>query len=74
MSSPDAVPAAPALRVVRGEPTPEELAVLLALAAAAGDGADAGAAAPVRGGWSDPAWRMRGTWLHGPGGWRAAGR
>ena len=42
------------LRVVRGEPTPEELAVVIALASAAG-GEDESPAEPARGRWNDPA-------------------
>ena len=61
------------LRVVRGEPTPEELAALTAVVSAAGSGADDGAAEPPRRGrWNDPAWAHRQAWLAGPGGWRAA--
>jgi len=59
------------LRVVRGEPTPEELAVVIALASAAG-GEDVSSPEPARGRWNDPAWMHRRTLLAGPGGWRAA--
>ena len=59
------------LRVVRGEPTPEELAALTAIVTAAGD-AGPEDAEPVRGRWSDPAHAQRRPWQHGPGGWRAA--
>jgi len=61
------------LRVVRGEPTPEELAVVIALASAAG-GEDESPAEPARGRWNDPAWMHRRALLAGPGGWRAAAR
>ena len=64
----------PALRVVRGEPTPEELAVLIALAGAAGDSGSAEPEPPARGRWNDPAGTFRRTALAGPGGWRAAAR
>jgi len=61
------------LRVVRGEPTPEELAALTAVVSAAGSGsADAAPEPPRRGRWSDPAGTHRQPWRHGPGGWRAA--
>ena len=65
-------PVRQALRVVRGEPTPEELAVLIALASAAGDGGRSEPEPPKRGRWSDPAWMHRQPISHGPGGWRAA--
>ena len=58
----------PALRIVRGEPTPEELAVVTAVvtAAASGDTA-AEAVAPRRGRWNDPAWQHGRTQYPGPG-------
>ena len=66
---------APRLRVVSGSPTPEELAVVTAIVAAAGSGAGGDEAAePARGRWNDPAWRLRRPLLAGPGGWRAAAR
>ncbi len=69
----DLEPARPTLRIVRGDASPEELAALTALLAAAGSG-DSSPPAPsrVRGGWSDPASGVRRTWRQGPGGWRAA--
>lgn len=61
------------LRVVRGEPTPEELAALTAVVSAAGSGADDETPErPRRGRWNEPAWTHRRTWLAGPGGWRSA--
>ena len=69
--SEDPVVAVPALRVVRGEPTPEELAVLIAIAGASG-GDESGAETPARGRWNDPAWNHRGRLLPGPGAWRSA--
>lgn len=60
----------PALRVVRGEPTAEELAVVTALVTAA---ASTGGAAPEhvqRGRWADPAWGMRIPLPAGAGAWR----
>lgn len=63
------------LRVVRGEPTPEELAVVTALVtAAASAGGDAAPEPPRRGRWNDPAALHRQPLLSGPGGWRAAVR
>lgn len=62
----------PALRVVKGEPTPEELAAVTALMAAAG-GDDAVPAPRVRrGSWNDPARMHRRPLLPGPNGWRAS--
>jgi hypothetical protein len=67
--------ARPVLRVVSGSPTPEELAVLTAVMAAAT--AAGGSAAPSvrdrRGRWADPAASLRRPLLPGPNGWRAAG-
>jgi hypothetical protein len=62
------------LRIVRGEPTPEELAALTAIVAAAGSGEAAEPDAPRRGRWNDPAAAHRRPWLPGPGAWRAAQR
>jgi len=59
------------LRIVRGEPTPEELAALTAIVSAAGESEEA-PAQPVRGRWNDPAATHRRPWQRGPGGWRAA--
>jgi hypothetical protein len=64
----------PTLRVVSGSPTPEELAALTAVMAAAAAAPD-DRAAPVRdrrGRWGDPAAAHRRPLLHGPNGWRAA--
>ena len=67
-------PQQPALRVVSGSPTAEELAVLTAVMAAAsappaeGHGDDRGR----RGRWADPAAAHRPRLLPGPNGWRAA--
>lgn len=68
-------PTVPALRVVSGSPTPEELAVVTALvAAAAGRGEPpASTGGHVRGGWSDPAARHRRPLIPGPNAWRASG-
>jgi hypothetical protein len=59
------------LRVVRGEPTPEELAALTAVVSAAGAAEPEEAEPPRRGRWNDPARAHRQPWRHGPGGWRA---
>ncbi len=63
---------APLLRIVRGEPSEEELAVLTALVTVVGSGGDE-PTAPVRGGWNDPARTQRRMLLHGPGAWRSSG-
>jgi hypothetical protein len=65
----------PALRVVSGSPTPEELAVVTALvAAAATGGGNEPAPRALRGGWSDPARRLRRPLVPGPNAWRASAR
>ena len=69
-----------ALRIVRGEPTPEELAAVLAVVSAGGSaGAESGdaasssgAASLVRGRWNDPALAVRRSLSFGAGGWRAS--
>ena len=68
--APDAPPA-PLLRVVSGDPTPEELAALVAVVASLGSAA----AVPPR---RTPEWQahhraVRATYAHGPGGWRSSG-
>ena len=64
-------PRRPLLRVVRGDPTPEELAALVAVVASLG-APEPPARRPA------PAWSahhrgVRRTYPHGPGGWRASG-
>ena len=66
-------PARPVLRVVSGDPSPEELAALLAVLGARS--ARAAAAPPrVRSAWNDPARLVRRTVHPGPDGWRRSGR
>lgn len=63
----------PALRVVRGSPTAEELAAVVALLAAwaAAQRASVGAGQPAgRSAWAVP--RLRRPLTPGPGAWRAA--
>ena len=63
-------PVAPALRVVRGDPTPEELAALVAvLGAMSGEEAPAPRRTSV---WSSPARRHREPHRHGAGRWWAS--
>jgi hypothetical protein len=64
--------ARPALRVVRGEPTPEELAALTALLAATSGELERPAIRVRRGGWNDPALLHRPALLPGPNAWRAS--
>ncbi|MDI2130982.1 acyl-CoA carboxylase subunit epsilon [Yinghuangia seranimata] len=61
------------IRIVRGEPTPEELAAIVTVIAAkaAGGGAEAPAAAPSE--WNAPARRIRRPLRPGAGAWRASG-
>ena len=62
------------LRIVHGEPTPEEVAVVTAVLSAAASAAPAGNPAPQRGRWADPFDQHRRPWQNGAGGWRAAVR
>lgn len=61
-------PASPLLRVVRGEPTPEELAALVVVLAAAAGRAGRRPAPRPPSRWSDRRAPVR-VPLHGPGGW-----
>ena len=63
----------PLLRVVRGEPTPEELAALTVVVAALSRRRPRRRTTPV-GAWASNADRVRRPLQVGPGGWRAAGR
>jgi hypothetical protein len=73
-AGPDDVGAAraePVLRVVKGDPTPEELAALVAVVAAlGGPAAPAPRRTPV---WNAPARMQRGVLRQGPGAWRSSG-
>jgi hypothetical protein len=69
-TEPDAL-AAPLLRVVNADATPEEIAALVAVFSALGSGAHA--PAPRR----TPEWqanhrKLRAAFPHGPGGWRSS--
>ena len=63
----------PLLRVVRGEPTAEELAALTVVVAALSQGRARKRPTPV-GVWASYGDAHRRPLRHGPGGWRAAGR
>lgn len=65
--------ARPLLRVVRGEPTAEELAALTVVVAARSPHRPRRHPAPV-GAWASFADAHRHPLTPGPGGWRAAGR
>ena len=62
------------MSVVRGQPTPEEVAALVAvIAGRAASATESGrrASAPVSG-WTDRSRYVRGRLPHSPGGWRAS--
>jgi hypothetical protein len=63
----------PVLRVVSGNPSAEELAVLTAVMSATGSAGDA-PEPPRRGRWNDPAMLVRRPLRAGPGAWQAAFR
>jgi hypothetical protein len=63
--------ATPFLRVVRGDPTPEELAALVAVLASLG-GPEAEPPRPTAS-WNTPRRLHQVVHPHGPGGWRASG-
>jgi hypothetical protein len=60
------------LRVVRGEPSPAELAALVAVVARAAT--TPAPAPPARGSWTDPARGLRRCPAPGPGAWRGSAR
>ena len=61
----------PLLRVLRGNPSPEELAALVAVLAARGG--DEEPAAPPSSRWADRSTLLRSPLPSGPGAWRASG-
>jgi Acyl-CoA carboxylase epsilon subunit len=65
-------PQRPVLRVVRGEPTPEELAALIAVVAARAAAGSAEPPAEPKSVWRDRSRYVRTTLPHGPGAWRAS--
>ena len=60
------------LRIVRGDPSPEDLAALTALLSVAGGGDADEPDPPARGRWNDPVWRQRALLRAGPGAWRSS--
>jgi Acyl-CoA carboxylase epsilon subunit len=67
----DASGETPFLRVVKGEPTPDELAALVAVLASLGGPAVPPARPPAE--WNAPRRLHRAPRPHGPGAWRASG-
>ncbi len=63
--------APPLLRVVKGDPSPEELAALIAVLASVGGGPETPERRPPE--WNAPRRLTRVTHRHGPGAWRASG-
>ena len=63
----------PLLRVVKGEPTAEELAALTVVVAALSQRRDRRRPTPI-GAWASYAGTYRRPLRHGAGGWQAAGR
>ncbi|HRW18354.1 MAG TPA: acyl-CoA carboxylase epsilon subunit [Dermatophilaceae bacterium] len=73
-TTPDALgeaPVAPVIRVLHGSPTPDEIAVVVAVLSAAGGGDTAAEPAPPSR-WSAPASRL-GQLAPGRGSWRFSG-
>jgi hypothetical protein len=60
------------LRIINGNPTPEELAAVTVVLTALSGGGDAGPTPVIAGGWADPALRLRRPIPPGPGAWRAS--
>jgi hypothetical protein len=60
------------LRIVSGNPTPEEIAAVTVVLAAAANAPSAGKPATPVGGWADPALRLRRSIPTGPGAWRSS--
>ncbi|SDJ49122.1 Acyl-CoA carboxylase epsilon subunit [Frankineae bacterium MT45] len=69
---PEATAGRPVLRIVKGEPTAEELAVVTALFSARGSAEPAEPARTRAGGWADPARLTRPQLRPGAGAWRSA--
>jgi hypothetical protein len=71
VSGEESVPARPLLRVVRGNPTPEELAAVLAVVTSRGSAPEPAPAPPSR--WASRRAALRRPLVPGPGAWRASG-
>jgi len=67
-------PARPVLRIVRGEPTPEELAALTAVLATASAGDAEPEPERPRSLWADRVSLVRRPLVPGPGAWKASAR
>jgi hypothetical protein len=63
----------PLLRIVKGEPTPEEIAALTVVVAALSSRRERRRPAPI-GAWAAYSGTHRRPLRHGAGGWQAAGR
>jgi hypothetical protein len=62
------------LRIVKGNPSDEEVAALVAVVSSLGSGSGAKPAEePARSAWSDRRTLVREPLPHGPGAWRASG-
>lgn len=68
----EATAATPLLRVVKGEPTAEQLAALIAVVAARASAGGSAPAAKPRSEWGHPARLHRPPLRIGPGAWRAS--
>jgi hypothetical protein len=62
----------PRLAIVRGDPTPEEIAALIAVLTTRLQSGQASVHAAPRYGWSSRSRMMRGPLARGPGAWRAS--
>ena len=63
----------PLLRIVKGDPSPEELAALVSVVSALG-GKEEPVRPNMRSEWSAHHHKVRGAHRHGPGTWRYSGR
>jgi hypothetical protein len=63
----------PALRVVRGDPSAEELAAMVAVVQGIAAASSVEPPAPARSEWSVAHRRMRTSFPSGPGAWRSSG-
>ncbi|MCW2827257.1 MAG: hypothetical protein JWQ67_873 [Marmoricola sp.] len=70
----EATPGQPLLRIVKGDPTPEETAALVTVVAAMASGPEDRSSKPRRPEWSAHHRKLRGVHRHGPGAWRAGAR